>query len=100
LNNDSCAFLVQVPELRNYTAEAKSALADQSWFVANSVLISHDYEPGFKLGVGTRGKVIYQRIDIGEVSANATLKLTDGVKSSVGGLGKYTEQFLGQFFEE
>lgn len=66
LNEDSAAFLIRVPELRNYTEDAKDFIAEAAWSVAQDVLIESNLPDGSKLGIGTRGALIYDKVLIGE----------------------------------
>tara|TARA_R110002096_G_scaffold4501_25_gene21219 strand:- start:20563 stop:21606 length:1044 start_codon:yes stop_codon:yes gene_type:complete len=65
LNEDSAAFLVHVPGLRNYTEEAKEFIAEAAWSVAQDLLMETSLPDGSQLGVGTKGFLLYDRILVG-----------------------------------
>jgi hypothetical protein len=67
LQRDRCLFLVHVPSYRNFSTEAKKALAALAWNVAE-VLAVENLEPGVEVGVGLRGTLLYGDIMIGKVS--------------------------------
>jgi len=80
LHEDSCAFIVHVPRLRKYNLEAKELMANQAWYVASAILVSNGYQSGFKMAVGTKGKIVYERIDVGTLSLDTTLIEVSGVE--------------------
>jgi hypothetical protein len=61
---DKCAFIVHVPQLRNYAAEAKIEMAELAWRMAAGVL--DDNKIAVKeLAVGIRGPMSYGHIIVG-----------------------------------
>jgi hypothetical protein len=66
LRSDQCVFLVHVPELRRFQAEAKASLGNYAWRAAREVLqTSHATNQPMKLGLGLRGVISYDRVMIG-----------------------------------
>jgi hypothetical protein len=70
LREGGVAFLVHVPELKDYEPDAKDALLELSWSVASAVTeeLRRDH-PDLKLGVGLRGNLFYGGMAIGRASA-------------------------------
>ncbi|MGN6544975.1 MAG: hypothetical protein ACTHK7_07990, partial [Aureliella sp.] len=64
LHEDRCLFLVHVPSYRKFTGEAKKALAEISWSVAQAT-VADKLPPDSKLGVGLRGVLTYGDIMLG-----------------------------------
>lgn len=62
-----CVFIVHVPELRNYTDDAKELMATTAWQVANQIA-SERMNDGDALGVGMRGALLYSDVMVGKVS--------------------------------
>ncbi|MEM1293971.1 MAG: DUF4190 domain-containing protein [Verrucomicrobiota bacterium] len=91
LNEDSAAFLVRVPGLRNYTEEAKKFIAEASWSVAQDLLVESSLPDGSQLGVGTRGILSYDLILIGnhlksfhdEDSEETGIKIEEGEEADL-----------------
>lgn len=66
LQDDKCAIIVHVPELRRFTEKAKASLGELSWLTAQSTLESQNAgKPGMKLAVALRGVAIYDRALLG-----------------------------------
>ena len=70
LNDDSSVFLIHVPELRKFTAEAKQSLADLAWMNAQSVLQANTRRPPKTVVVGVKGLMFYDVILIGDYVAD------------------------------
>lgn len=66
LNDESCAFLVHVPEMRRYTDEAKQSIAELAYVSAVTVLDSARKAGVQKLAIATRGNILYDRVLIGD----------------------------------
>jgi hypothetical protein len=64
LREGRCVFLIHVPELRRFTAEAKQSLAEAAWFSAQVLLASGAEH--IRLAVGLRGIAAYDRVLMGE----------------------------------
>lgn len=64
LNDDRCLFLVHVPSYRKFTGDAKKALAEIAWAIAQSTTAGK-LQPNAKLGVGLRGVLLYGDILLG-----------------------------------
>ncbi|MDP6556330.1 MAG: DUF4190 domain-containing protein [Pirellulaceae bacterium] len=67
-HEDRCAFIVHVPEYRNFDDEAKDSLATIAWTVAQGV-VEEKLQPGDQLAVGLRGTVLYGAVLVGMVAA-------------------------------
>lgn len=83
LHPDRVAFVVHVPELRRFTSDAKDALARIAWAAAQGT-VEGSVPPGSRLAVGLRGVLLYDRILLGEVSAEGEANLEevdDGMKA-------------------
>ncbi len=65
LNEDSCAFLIHVPELKHYTGPAKEAIASLAYATAAKVLDAAQLKRIQRLAIATRGSILYDRILIG-----------------------------------
>lgn len=66
INPDSCVFMVHVPDLRNFTAEAKKFMVGMAWTVAREKVADLRPQPQ-KLVVGVRGAVLYDEVVEGPV---------------------------------
>ncbi len=61
INPDSCVFMVHVPDLRNFTSEAKKFMVGLAWTVAREMV--SDLRPlPQKLVVGVRGAFLYEEV--------------------------------------
>ena len=65
LNEDSCAFLVHVPDLRNFDDGAKKFINDSAWSIAQQLLKDSTLPDGSDLAVATKGVLLYDEINIG-----------------------------------
>ena len=75
LNDDSCVFLVHVPELRQFTDEAKKTITDMAWVNAQGVVAQGLIEAKVKrppktVVVGVKGLMLYDAILIGDYTGN------------------------------
>jgi hypothetical protein len=64
LQEDECVFLVHVPELRRFKPEAKQALAESAWVLAQGLL--GERAARIRLAVALRGLASYDRVLTGE----------------------------------
>jgi len=85
LNDDSCVFLVHVPELRKFTGDAKKSLTDLAWMNAQSVLQAATNSPPKTVVVGVKGLLLYDAIMIGDYVADAQPG-KDGIRTRGSGL--------------
>jgi hypothetical protein len=85
LNDDSCVFLVHVPELRQFTADAKKSLEDLAWIDAQSVLQASGKRPPKTVVVGVKGLMLYDAIFIGDYIADPKPD-KDGIRTRGAGL--------------
>lgn len=85
LNENSCAFLVHVPELRKFNAEAKKTLSDLAWINAQAVLQTNTKHPPATLAVGVKGLAFYDTILVGNYVADPKLG-GDGITARGSGL--------------
>ena len=79
LRQDACVFLVHVPELRQYTGEAKDALRTLSWRAAQSVLGANGASGDRELLVALRGAILFESILAGR-SQGEPVVYTDGMR--------------------
>lgn len=97
LNEDSVAFIVELDDLKNYTDDAKKSMADLSWTSARDALAESGVKDGIRMGVGTKGLVLYERVDIGNFIKEGEQKSGGdliGVKSSATINGDTLESFF------
>jgi hypothetical protein len=85
LNDDSCVFLVHVPELRRFDDEAKKSLTDFAWINAQSVLKASTRKPPKSVVVGVKGLMLYDAILIGDYVADPEPG-KDGIQTRSAGL--------------
>lgn len=78
LDENACVFLVHVPDLRKFTDDAKSSLADLAWATAQSVVRSGTGKPPLQIAVGIRGVLLYDTVLIGDYVADENSE-DDGV---------------------
>lgn len=64
LTETHCAFLIHVPELRNFSREAKDLMAEICWSSAQAALQSQEITREH-LAVGMKGMLLYDAIMIG-----------------------------------
>lgn len=69
LNEDSCVFLVHVPELRRFTDEAKRSITDAAWMNAQAVIQAKVKPPPKTVVVGVKGLLLYEAIMVGDYVA-------------------------------
>lgn len=94
LTKDGCVFMVHVPDLRNFSKEAKDFMADAAWVTALAVT-----EPRKatlqKIVVGIRGVLLYDRVISGRAGSPQ-----DSASLRVGEINDSTEcqSFLQGYF--
>ena len=93
LREDKCAFIVHVPEYRKFTSDAKKALNQTSWAVAEAAA-SLELEEGDELAVGLKGIYLYGSIQTGVITDGEILEA--GVRVTDDGDRK---SLLFRFFE-
>ncbi len=74
LSGDGCAFLVHVPELRQYRGEVREQLTSLAWQAAQS-LVARQPTPPQRLAIGLRGGILYGPIAIGRASGPPASKV-------------------------
>ncbi len=85
LNEDSCAFIIHVPEMRHYTEDAAESLAQLAYDDASRILDSVK-TPGVKqLAVATRGVVLFSTVLIGDYVPNSEQPSTRAKKAEFEG---------------
>lgn len=72
VNDGSCAFLVHVPQLRQYKGEVRDALSSIAWTVARAVVAESDLPENAMLGVGLRGTLLYGPVMVGPIATETT----------------------------
>jgi hypothetical protein len=66
LHDSQCVFIVHVPELRRFSADAKESLGEMAWTAAQAALKEKAAgRPGMRLAVGLRGIALYDRVLLG-----------------------------------
>lgn len=65
LTEQHCIFLVHVPDLRNFSENARALIADSGWAVALKLMQATHHYPGTVV-VGMRGALQYDRVIIGK----------------------------------
>ena len=80
MNEDSCAFLIHVPELRRYTSSAKESIAELAYTTAAKALDSAQKPSIRKLAVATRGNMLYDRVLLGDYSFQSKDPLSNAQK--------------------
>ena len=79
LTQESCVFMVHVPDLRKFTQDAKDFIAEAAWFSALAITESRQSSLR-NVCVGVRGALLYDRVICGRPGspANASsLRLTE-----------------------
>ena len=71
LSADRVCFLVHVPELKNFTAEARAHLLDVAWICARTATSDLRQSGDRTLGVGLRGAVLYGGVAVGPGNGTA-----------------------------
>lgn len=66
MTENTCAFIVHVPQFRKFDDKAKVALNDIAWVVAQSLLANTEFPEGGELAVGLKGIALYDDIRIGQ----------------------------------
>lgn len=70
LQEGKCAFLVHVPDYRQFEKEAKKSLEKLAWTTAQMVVESENTRPkGSPLGVALKGKVMFGSVMTGELGS-------------------------------
>ena len=70
LTQDNCVFMVHVPDLRNFSREAKDYIADSAWFSA--LAVTEPRQAALKnVCVGVRGVLMYDRVITGSPGSPA-----------------------------
>lgn len=64
-----CLFIVEVPDLRHFTDDAKSAMADAAWLAAQLGAKELGLPESADLAVALRGSVLYDRLITGKPAA-------------------------------
>ena len=85
LNEDSCVFLVHVPELRKFTSEARQVLAELAWMNAQSTVRDNIRPLPKQIVVGVKGLVFYDVILVGDFVENPNSG-NNGIKTRGSGL--------------
>lgn len=73
LRDNACVFLVHVPELRQYTSEAKKALRELTWLAAQQVVKDSGTQGQSELVVALRGAVAYESIQVGKPTGESAV---------------------------
>jgi hypothetical protein len=81
----ACVFLVHVPELRRFTAEAKQSLVELAWLNAQAVLKNSTESPPATVAVGVKGAVFYEAVWVGKFAPD-TPEVDGGVETRASGL--------------
>jgi len=72
LSDPACVFLVHVPEMRQYSADARETLRTLSWAMARRALRDKGLTPD-RLVVALRGAVLFDSISIGTPDGQPTV---------------------------
>lgn len=87
LRSDQCVFLVHVPELRRFSADAQKSLGRMAWLSAQRLLErTGTGKPGMRLAVGLRGVAAYSLVLTGQYTPGATDAKT-GIRGVYDGFG-------------
>ena len=65
-NEETCAFIVHVPELKRFTSDAKATMARATYLTACRILPREYKQRLRKLGIATRGTLMFSNALIGE----------------------------------
>ena len=60
-----CLFIVEVPDLRHFTDDAKTAISDAAWLAAQVSADKLDLPADAELAVAVRGSLLYDRLITG-----------------------------------
>jgi hypothetical protein len=72
LTRESCVFMVHVPDLRNFSPEAKDFIAEAAWITAMAVI--EPFKANLRdVAVGLRGALFYDRVVTGRLDATGNL---------------------------
>ncbi len=72
LTRKSCVFMVHVPDLRNFSPEAKDFIAEAAWITAMTVI--EPFKANLRdVAVGLRGALFYDRVVTGRLDATGNL---------------------------
>ncbi|HEY1169768.1 MAG TPA: hypothetical protein VGH19_00235 [Verrucomicrobiae bacterium] len=66
LNQDSCIFLIHVPEMKRYETEARKELVNIAYVSAASIMDKAGKRDVRKLGVATRGSILFDSAILGD----------------------------------
>lgn len=72
LTKDHCTIITQIPELRQYSYDALSALHKLSWITFQGVAGQHNIGKDVELTLGLRGLMLYEPIMKGRLGAEPT----------------------------
>ncbi len=87
LRDDQCVFLIHVPELRRFGADAQKSLAQVTWLSAQGLLEkSGKGKSGMRLAVGLRGIAAYSCVLTGRYTSGASDTNT-GIAETYDGFG-------------
>ena len=95
INADSCAFMVHVPDLRKFTSDAKTYIADMAWAVAMKSASQLQPQPK-RLAVGIRGAFLYDTVIEGHIVADDK-DSEEGIEQRHD--GGSPQKFLAAYFE-
>ncbi|HEY3966636.1 MAG TPA: hypothetical protein VGM05_18890 [Planctomycetaceae bacterium] len=95
LDEEACVFLVHVPDLRKFSKEAKSDLAELAWATGQQIAHSNLENPPPRLAVGVRGVMLYDNAMVGKLGAGDEVA-GEGIESRQSGSG--SERLLFSFF--
>jgi len=85
LSSNACVFLVHVPELRRFTAEAKQSLGRLAWETAQETVKMGVHPPPVRLVVGVKGELSYDPILIGKF-VPALHEMGEGIETQDSGI--------------
>jgi|GEM_PF-870156 len=95
INADSCAFMVHVPDLRKFSSDAKTYIADMAWAVAMKSASQLQPQPK-RLAVGIRGAFLYDTVIEGHIVADDQ-DAEEGIEQRHP--GGSPEKYLAAYFE-
>jgi hypothetical protein len=71
LRSNECVFLLHIPELRRFNAQAQDDLGKYAWKSAQLIVARRGVgKNGMKLAVGIRGLIFYDRVLLGDYTAD------------------------------
>lgn len=65
LHEDTCAFLVHVPDLHTFVADAEEDINEMAWIIAQEILEESEFPDGGRLAVGLKGTINLQDVQTG-----------------------------------